>query len=696
MSRFSLQQLVGNIKFIGTLVVLVLAISLVALRQTPETGAFLASGLRNIRMGVGTDQWQPPMAPQVLGFAVVAEGVESDQSNSDQNDQDAPELLTCGSVIDAATVELHWQDAENQVTPVESFWVGMAAEPKQTQVSAEQFRAPVILQEGVNEFVVTAVDARDESSQPTECRITLDTVAPVVELVKPNAVRANQAVEIEAKITELNTADASIEITNEAGEAVIAGEMVLADPSDTTSTTADSTENTQTISTVWSTESMADGSYTIKVLAKDKAGNQAEKVTSIIIDHQAPESTITMNVPGAHDAGLFKNAGLEAGLTDWTTQGDVSISGLSGSATKPKEGALSAVLGRSNQNDQVSFLSQDLSAVTGQVKTVGFWYYLNPVAAGAPSATPTEGMSVFVDEEMVHQEWLGTSAQTAAWRYLEIDVAAAADPSITIAYYHDNDSTTGGELYVDSFAVNQPLELKNITVDVTAKNSTQAVDAGDHATAFIAYTLSGNEVVTSQLSTVSLPLTTMPDDQQIRYWAVDSVGNREQAKTTFVPTITKVAAKANAGQPSDQNDDPSDDQPATDSGTPAFSATLNDLGDYRFKLNLENAKPNDQVDFTVVYRHGGDQNDTSAQSGIQEAVQGQVLVGSSATTATADGLYFGTCSSTVGEVCTPHLNVRDILVELLVTGTDATTTEYEVRYPGMWTTTLTENNNANI
>lgn len=684
--RFSLQQLVGNIKFVGTLAVLVLAISTVALSKTPETGAFLASGLRNIRMGVGTDEWQPPKAPQILGFGLVAE-VDG-------------ELTSCGKVTDTSTVSLHWQDADEQVTQVESFWVGTVAEPEQTQVAAGEFVTNLTLQEGINAFVVTAVDERGELSQPAEsCRITLDTVSPEVTILQPTVSRAGQDVEIEAAITENNLDAATIMITNEAGEVVSAGEMT------TTESSTDSAESTHTIATNWQAQTVASGTYQIKVVAKDQANHQAEQTIEIIIDHQAPTSALTMKAAGQGSAGqsatnqdtnLLKNPGLEAGLTDWEIQGDVQLSGLSGSATKPWEGSLVGVLGRSNNSDQVSFLSQDLSAVAGQVKTIGFWYYLNPVAAGAVNTTPTEGMAVFAGEQMVYQQKLSANDAQVGWQYLELDVAAAADPSVTIAYYHDNDSSTGGELYLDGFSVNRSLEIKDITFEVTAQNSTQTVDASDQATAFVAYTTAGNEVITSQPNSLSVTLPTMPDDKQIKYWAVDSVGNREQIRTATVPTITKVSVTANTDQPSNPTDQPSSDVPASDSATPAFSATLQDLGDYQFKLNLENADANDVVDFTIIYRHSDAPENVSAESGVQEAVQGQVTVGNNATEASVDGLYFGTCSSTAGEVCTPHLNVHDILVQLLVTGSNASTAEYEVRYPGLWTTTISENNNASI
>ena len=645
MPKLQLKNIFSNAKLVITFLVLLGGLATILLQDTERTAAFLSASLKDIGMGVGTDTWQPPQQPQILGVTTNCDLVTSEES-----------------------VTLSWQQPESDTAGIEKYFIGTADNPYFIELNGAVFTTQLSLAEGSSEFQVRAVDDRGKESQPsTVCTVVKDSINPSIELVSPSTNLISDSVAITADVEDSNLEEVKIVVSNDQNQVV----------SQSTGTELN-----------WDVSSLESGEYLISVAATDKAGHVASLEKSITLDLDKPVANIAMNVPQLEDT-LITNGGFEDGVENWTMQGSFEISGLNSVAAQPNQGVLAAVLGSENQVNQVSLLSTDLNTATFNttenaaavnnaaqpIETISFWYYLDPTQAVAE----TEGMMVFVGDELVFEDWL--TQDQPVWKYVQADVSDIADKSITVAYYHDEDQTTGGQLYLDGFVANQTFALEDIGFDVSVSDNRK------QATAFVSYTVDGQEVVISTQSQTSFTLSQAPDNAVLTYWAEDEAGNVADQRQLFVPIISQAAFET------EQTDDLLQAQ-ATDGeeSSTGLAAELLDTGDYSFELVITNLDHPSQGEYTIVYSHGDD-----AQAGsIQEAIQGEFQTGEAeitASTVTVSDLYFGTCSS-AGEQCSPHQNVRDIMVVVRVIDQAGQTTEYQFEYAGNWVTAISNPTNV--
>lgn len=648
-------NILNGFKTLALITVIALSAVVYVTSQTDRTAAFLSTRLDNIKMGVGAGEWMPPEAPQLLTFSV---------DGSDESIE--PETLGCDSVTRQSAVTLSWSPAEVDKGTVKTYFVGSQEDPYAYELDGKTTELNLELAEGTQSYQVIAADNKQTESAPSErCAITLDTVAPEVSFTQPSTQVLGDEVSFELSIdesSELSATELSI-IDAETEEVVATADLETTTENDSTSYTY-----------LWDSSQQQSGQYVATATVTDAAGNTTTADTSFELDLDAPTSTLSMDVPVSTTSGLITNGSFESGLTGWQVEGEISLSGLSQTGTQPQQGSVAAVLGGDAQQNQVTVLSQDLATVTEQVGSIGFWYYLDPVSNPNELA---DGMMVFIGEEMVYEDWF-SSEQTVGWKYVSIDTTSTADASISVAYYQDGNESTTGELYLDAFATNQDFSINDISLTLEAN------DQVSDATVVVEYRV--DQVVThlEEQNSLTFQLDTTPDDQLLTYWSYDAVENAENAQTFYLPILTDVTVGGPV-EPSPSvtpspsplvTPTPSPSPQATDSGQLDPSARIEDQGNNAFTLILENFPQPSEGEYTVVYSHGNGEL-------IQEAVQGTYQVAEGEDLVTVDDLYFGTCSSTAGTVCSPHLNVQDILVEILNISQEGRD-QYQFSFPGLW------------
>jgi|GEM_PF-1571113 len=154
------------------------------------------------------------------------------------------------------------------------------------------------LNEGLHQIKVQAVDNAGNVSEWTDlCNITLDTVAPDVQITAPTSSHLTGTVEIKGTVTDANPHHYWFEITNSRGTKV-AG---LGTVNETNSFTDKTLLN-------WDTSSLLEGQYTIKLEARDSANNKdngSKHWLVVNVDHTNPTVDLQFNVGANNFKAVF-------------------------------------------------------------------------------------------------------------------------------------------------------------------------------------------------------------------------------------------------------------------------------------------------------------------------------------------------------------------------------------------------------
>ena len=147
------------------------------------------------------------------------------------------------------------------------------------------------LADGIYILRVSATDLA-ENTTTVDRVFSIDNEAPGVALTAPETGTisgASTAVqEVRGAITEVNLREWTVRV----GAGL--------DPASWTPLATDSTVPASDLLASWDTTGLADGPYTISLLAEDRAGATAEARTQVIVDHTAPLAAIGQPIDGAH------------------------------------------------------------------------------------------------------------------------------------------------------------------------------------------------------------------------------------------------------------------------------------------------------------------------------------------------------------------------------------------------------------
>jgi hypothetical protein len=142
-----------------------------------------------------------------------------------------------------------------------------------------------IMADGVYYFKAAAKDVAGNWAGTTEIAVTIDNTAPVVDIIAPsdgNFVKG--VVNIEGSVKDVNNDHYWLVVTDASGTTV-AGPGTVHD-----------TDSDILVALAWDTTAVADGVYTIKLEARDTAGNKdanSTKWIDVIVDNVAPVVDIT-------------------------------------------------------------------------------------------------------------------------------------------------------------------------------------------------------------------------------------------------------------------------------------------------------------------------------------------------------------------------------------------------------------------
>ena len=384
------------------------------LDQLKATGAFVKVSLPNIKMGVETDEWSPPLAPEILGFTKIEQiGDITDVSGTDPTAAPLNNFIACGGATNSGLVTLQWQTTTETTEPnLTGYFVGTAAESHLFQVDAATTSQDLQLAVGVHTIQVVTVNDRNQESEVATCDLMVDDVTPNLALnLQPDQLVAGDF-EIVATATEAKLSHYQITIKDFSGQIVLQGSE-LVEPIGASPTPADQSPDVAAQSPAefklnWSTVNFPEAKFTVEATATDLAGNAGQVTQTVQLDNIAPVSNFTMTIAAPNEAQThLTNSSFENDFLAWESQGEVRSATIDDAEIKPIAGQKMMVLGGGTsgqpQINSISLISQDLQNVdnladsttnsnsANQVQTIGFWYNL---VAKTDASSSDEAMMV--------------------------------------------------------------------------------------------------------------------------------------------------------------------------------------------------------------------------------------------------------------------------------------------------------------
>ena len=277
---------------------------------------------------------------------------------------------------------------------------------------------------------------------------------------------------------------------------------------------------------------MPDGSYWWQVRAQDSQGYTSNWSTSwqLTIDRVAPSTSLDTN--GFDINETVANSGFEAGLTGWTTQGDVSLLS-SDSYDSAYEGSLMVRLGTpesfagevSGNTVWTNKISQRLSPGT---KNLSFMYNLYSFdTTGFDDPAIYVNLNDYAVYKLTASEIdLGGNPNQSGWQQISFDLTGINDPVLEIIFYAGNtdDDQNQSWLYLDNITTSEAQVNDSSSFNLTASDSLSGVVSTE-------YSLDG----LTWNSGTSFQATTLLDGNNTVYFrSTDNAGNVELAKQRIV------------------------------------------------------------------------------------------------------------------------------------------------------------------
>lgn len=263
-----------------------------------------------------------PAKPQMLG---IYKGHNSNEAS----------FLGCDGVTSLTQIRIDW--ADNTEADLDYYWLGVAGNPKHKKVYANSFYdGNMTPGKASYYYTVIAVDKSGNESQISEsCALKLDQMPPQVEITTPsNSSVLSGKVTISGKVVDDNPSHYYLVVKDESGEVVDGpGEVYAPD----------------VVDYEWDTTVLANGTYSILLSARDKAGNKD------VINFSVDTITVTVQNPGQGGGGEEEEGedGGRGGVSNSGGTGQITVTVVS-SATNQSvqaETAQDQVLGTATDDD---------------------------------------------------------------------------------------------------------------------------------------------------------------------------------------------------------------------------------------------------------------------------------------------------------------------------------------------------------
>ena len=211
--------------------------------------------------------------------------------------------LSCDAVTNSKYVTVDWSNSSDTGSGVKGYNYQInyptttgGRELYNAFFTESQYRGS--LNEGLHQIKVQAVDNAGNVSEWTDlCNITLDTVAPDVQITAPTSTHLTGTVEIKGTVTDANPHHYWFVITNSRNIQVAGLNTV----NETNSFTNKNLLN-------WDTSSLPEGQYTIKLEARDSANNKDSGSVHwlvVNVDHTKPTVDLQFNVGDNNFKAVF-------------------------------------------------------------------------------------------------------------------------------------------------------------------------------------------------------------------------------------------------------------------------------------------------------------------------------------------------------------------------------------------------------
>ena len=212
--------------------------------------------------------------------------------------------LGCGGYTNERNITIDWDD--NGESDFDHYLLDLKDKDGHKQLTFSEYDGTIRNVDDLYKYKIRAVDETGNiSTESNWCEVTLDRVAPEVEITSHNdGDLVNDLISISGEIYDLNLSHYWFVVTNSSGSNVT-GPGVVSDAGPSVTKTFD-----------WDTNGVSDGTYTIKLEARDLAGNKDPNQAPILSDPEVAGDSVdwaTITVDNTSPTTTF-NPGLSEGI----------------------------------------------------------------------------------------------------------------------------------------------------------------------------------------------------------------------------------------------------------------------------------------------------------------------------------------------------------------------------------------------
>lgn len=265
-----------------------------------------------------------------------------------------------------------------------------------------------------------------------------------------------------------------------------------------------------------------DGVYWWRVKTCDSLNNCSpwSVVWKVTVDNIVPITTLSFSGKSINEKVL--NGGFEAGLSGWTTQGEVNLTGtetIDGITINPYKGTKMVRVGHTTDDGSEIWENKLTQQIQPGAKNLSFYYNFFSFDGGT---FDNPGMIVRLNDYNVfylsaEEIKTGASPNSSGWTQLSFDISQIPDPVLEIIFYSGNteDEFDQSWVYIDDIS----------TAEAVANNGSFTLTANEPAEIY--YSFDGGPFIGG----TAFNLDTITGSTLVRYYSVDAAGNIEGINT---------------------------------------------------------------------------------------------------------------------------------------------------------------------
>ncbi len=196
--------------------------------------------------------------------------------------RDTGAVLGCGGYTNTTNIKIEWE--QNPESDIAGYWFGTRLNPKHKYVTYPTtfYNGSMTPGNAPYYYTIIAVDnVGNESEISDQCGLILDQTSPVATITSHNdGDIVHGTIDITGVVTDEYLSHYWFVVVNQSGTQVAGPDKV------------DSTDNPMIRTFSWNTNNVDDGVYTIKLEARDKAGNKSPNQAPVLSDPESPTDSI--------------------------------------------------------------------------------------------------------------------------------------------------------------------------------------------------------------------------------------------------------------------------------------------------------------------------------------------------------------------------------------------------------------------